>query len=61
MSGCRPGTPWPEQRDALRQGVLAAVDAPRRETGWPVRYWVRRAAWHVLDHAWEIEDKTPPG
>ncbi|MCW2779029.1 MAG: hypothetical protein JWN17_2754 [Frankiales bacterium] len=21
------------------------------------RYWVRRCAWHVLDHAWEIEDK----
>ena len=22
------------------------------------RYWVRRAAWHVLDHAWEMEDRT---
>ena len=22
------------------------------------RYWVRRAAWHVLDHTWEIEDKS---
>ncbi|MCU1692239.1 MAG: hypothetical protein JWM64_1330 [Frankiales bacterium] len=22
------------------------------------RYWVRRAAWHVLDHVWEIEDKS---
>ncbi|MDP9434760.1 MAG: hypothetical protein M3P93_05985 [Actinomycetota bacterium] len=22
------------------------------------RYWVRRATWHVLDHAWEIEDKS---
>jgi hypothetical protein len=26
--------------------------------GWPVRYAARRIAWHVLDHAWEIEDKS---
>ncbi len=55
-----PRTPWPEQRATLRQGVLDAVDGPPRSTGWPVRYWARRAAWHVLDHAWEIEDKVPP-
>jgi hypothetical protein len=24
---------------------------------WPPRYFVRRVAWHVLDHAWEIEDR----
>lgn len=24
--------------------------------GWPVRYAVRRMAWHILDHAWEMED-----
>ena len=24
---------------------------------WSPRYFVRRAAWHVLDHAWEIEDR----
>jgi hypothetical protein len=22
------------------------------------RYWARRIAWHALDHAWEIEDRT---
>lgn len=55
-----PRTPWAEQRDALRAGVLACADGPERTTGWPVRYWARRAAWHVLDHAWEIEDRTPP-
>lgn len=53
-----PRTPWPEQREALRQGVRAQVGVTDRETGWPVRYWVRRAAWHVLDHAWELEDKS---
>jgi len=26
--------------------------------GWPARYAVRRIVWHVLDHAWEIQDKT---
>jgi hypothetical protein len=25
---------------------------------WPARYAVRRAAWHVLDHAWELEDRS---
>jgi hypothetical protein len=25
---------------------------------WPARYAIRRFAWHVLDHAWEIEDRT---
>lgn len=24
----------------------------------PVRYLARRLTWHVLDHAWEIEDKS---
>jgi hypothetical protein len=26
--------------------------------GWPVRYAAARIAWHILDHAWEIEDRT---
>ena len=26
---------------------------------WRARYAARRIAWHVLDHAWEIEDRTP--
>jgi hypothetical protein len=25
---------------------------------WPPRYFMRRAAWHILDHAWEIEDRA---
>lgn len=39
-------------RDALRAG---ASEPPMR---WPVRYAAQRIAWHVLDHAWEIEDKS---
>jgi hypothetical protein len=25
---------------------------------WGSRYAVRRSAWHALDHAWEIEDRS---
>jgi len=27
---------------------------------WTRRYGARRIAWHALDHAWEIEDRTEP-
>jgi hypothetical protein len=27
---------------------------------WTPRYAARRVAWHVLDHAWEIEDRRAP-
>jgi hypothetical protein len=28
------------------------------ETKWPLPYYLRRAAWHITDHLWEIEDKS---
>lgn len=31
---------------------------PRGGTRWLPRYFVRRVTWHVLDHAWEIEDRA---
>lgn len=31
---------------------------PRGGLRWPARYFARRVAWHELDHAWEIEDRT---
>ena len=37
---------------------LASDGAAPLPGGWPVRYAARRIAWHVLDHAWEIEDKS---
>jgi len=33
---------------------------PRGGERWPARFAIRRAAWHVLDHAWEIEDRLAP-
>ncbi|MEO6797102.1 MAG: hypothetical protein ABI401_13115 [Candidatus Dormibacter sp.] len=41
--------------DANRTGSAAIP-----EKGWPIRYAVRRIAWHVIDHAWEIEDRRNP-
>lgn len=51
----------------IRQAVLQTLPAaargelpargPRGGNRWLPRYFVRRAAWHVLDHAWEIEDR----
>jgi hypothetical protein len=34
------------------------VRGPRGGLRWGPRYFVRRVAWHVLDHAWEIEDRV---
>jgi hypothetical protein len=40
--------------------VLRTATSPERigEKGWLPRYAARRIAWHVLDHAWEIEDRS---
>ena len=50
-----------ELRDAIA-AVLAEASpgGPVGERGWPSRYAARRIAWHVLDHVWEMQDKTPP-
>ena len=50
---------------AFRRSILEALrnpssGGPLAEKGWPQRYAARRIAWHVLDHAWEIEDRSDP-
>jgi hypothetical protein len=46
-------------RDAVEQAVKTARGAPAVDLKrWPVRYFVRRTAWHAIDHAWEIEDRS---
>lgn len=42
-----------------RKALLAAVRDPNPDTKWPVAYFIRRTAWHALDHAWEMEDRIP--
>jgi hypothetical protein len=49
----------------LRDDIVAVLGAPSDGTplvpkGWPPRYAARRIAWHVLDHAWEMEDRSDP-
>jgi hypothetical protein len=53
--------------ETVRQAILATLEAsahgeiaaygPRGGKRWSPRYFVRREAWHVLDHVWEIEDR----
>jgi hypothetical protein len=57
-----------EELEQRRQAILDAMGAaargefppagPRGGARWSPRFFVRRAAWHVLDHAWEIEDRV---
>jgi hypothetical protein len=42
----------------FRKAILHAMSEPNREERWPVAYAARRTAWHALDHAWEIEDRS---
>jgi hypothetical protein len=45
----------------FRNEIVAGLRAGTKgvtERGWPARYTARRMAWHVLDHAWEIEDRA---
>lgn len=56
----------PEDRaalQALRQDMLhrlsqAADGQPLVERGWTQRFALRYITWHVLDHLWEIEDRS---
>ncbi len=53
---------------STRQAILVALTTaahgetptrgPRGGARWTPRYFVRRSAWHVLDHAWEIQDRV---
>jgi len=67
----RPEDPPGQQLEPARRAILEALTAaargeipargPRGGLRWPARYFVRREAWHVLDHAWEIEDRIIDG
>lgn len=46
---------------ALVAHVDEAEAAYRRKQGWPRAYAIRRTAWHLTDHLWEIEDRSIPG
>jgi len=66
--GVRLPAPDPVDRAAVeaeRRAMLAVLASPSdgsplADRRWPARYAARRIAWHALDHAWEIEDRTEP-
>jgi hypothetical protein len=62
-----PGGDLAEERDRILQITAQAVQSARKdglpESGprggklWTLRYFIRRMAWHELDHASELEDR----
>jgi hypothetical protein len=52
----------PNGRVAFRQAYLDAIRAYNAEgrpaRTWSIQFLVRRTAHHVMDHAWEIEDRS---
>jgi hypothetical protein len=64
-----PKSAKPNEQPAVTRGaILAALEAsatgeipaqgPRGGARWTARYFVRRVAWHVIAHAWEIERRV---
>ena len=54
-----------DQLDDLRMEMLEILRAPSDGSTiagkkWTARYAAHRVAWHALDHAWEIEDRSAP-
>lgn len=45
---------------SFRKAIRESLSNPNREEKWPVPFAARRTAWHALDHAWEIEDRSTP-
>jgi hypothetical protein len=63
--GLRLSAPAADDRaavSAFRKAILDVLCDPSAgrhdDRGWPLPYAARRIAWHALDHAWEIEDRS---
>ena len=53
----------PPAVEAMRRDMLTVLRQPSdglpiAGRKWPQRYAARRIAWHALDHAWEMEDRS---
>ena len=53
----------PQELADLRERYIAAIREyhaeDRQARRWPLRFLIRRTAQHAMDHAWELEDRTP--
>jgi len=45
--------------EEIRASAAARATEDLGRTRRPARFVARRAAWHAIDHAWEIQDKAP--
>jgi len=45
--------------EEIRASAAARAPEDLGRTRRPARFVARRAAWHAIDHAWEIQDKAP--
>ena len=60
----KPGQRLTETRDAILAALKASAageippKGPRGGDRWTARYFVRRVAWHVIAHVWEIERRA---
>jgi hypothetical protein len=44
-------------RDAFVEGIRQHYARGEPARLWPLQFLIRRCAWHILDHAWELEDR----
>jgi hypothetical protein len=44
-------------REAFVVGIREHHAAGQPARSWPLQFLIRRCAWHMLDHAWELEDR----
>jgi hypothetical protein len=44
-------------RQAVVDGIRDHHDRGEPARSWPLQFLIRRLAWHMLDHAWEREDR----
>jgi hypothetical protein len=52
----------PDALRAHREAICAGIRefnarGPSAGSWWTVQFFIRRSAWHMLDHAWEMEDR----
>jgi hypothetical protein len=48
-----------KHRQAYLDGIRAYNAEGKPARSWPIQFLVRRTAQHVMDHAWEMEDRDP--
>jgi hypothetical protein len=46
-------------RKAYVDGIRAYNAEGKAARSWPIQFLIRRTAQHVMDHAWEMEDRDP--